>query len=398
MIKRIRIKDFKSIRDVTVDLSPVTVLVGRSGTGKSNFVAALRFLRNYLLDQRHSVSFEGGWPVIMPAGGSRPETRLEVQFRVPASQDDFCYTIAWGFLGSDDQLPQYGGMLPVREEQLQVGSRVLFHRTHDRKGWDWHAKPAVHPPMNPGGDRLVVSQLPTVPEAVWAYTFLATGIGVYAFSTTDGPGKSVIPQELAKHFVGLHDDGSNYLEVMKSLTQNVRDAHTRSSMRLAMQKVGQNIQSFELDSLTNPQDIIVGHRFGDVTLGLPLARESAGQRRFFSHLLALYQLPPKLVSIFEEPENGIFPGALELLASEFVAAPEAGRGQVILTTHSPNLLDHLDVQSLRVTELRDGGTVIGLVDGDQQAAVRDQLLRTGELLTVDPVRIGDTPPTGAVQP
>jgi predicted ATPase len=38
MIKRIKIRDFKSIREVDLELDPVTVLVGRSGTGKSNIV------------------------------------------------------------------------------------------------------------------------------------------------------------------------------------------------------------------------------------------------------------------------------------------------------------------------------------------------------------------------
>ena len=48
MIHQIRIQNFKSLRDVTVDLSPVTVFVGKSGTGKTNFASAIRFLRDYL--------------------------------------------------------------------------------------------------------------------------------------------------------------------------------------------------------------------------------------------------------------------------------------------------------------------------------------------------------------
>ena len=48
MIHRFRVQNFKSIADVDVELSPVTVLVGRSGTGKSSFVQALRFLRDVL--------------------------------------------------------------------------------------------------------------------------------------------------------------------------------------------------------------------------------------------------------------------------------------------------------------------------------------------------------------
>ena len=48
MIKQVRIQNFRSLADVTVDLEPLTVLIGRSGTGKSNFVEAIRFLRNGL--------------------------------------------------------------------------------------------------------------------------------------------------------------------------------------------------------------------------------------------------------------------------------------------------------------------------------------------------------------
>ena len=48
MIHCIRIQNFKSLRDVTVDLSPVTVFIGKSGTGKTNFASAIRFLRDYL--------------------------------------------------------------------------------------------------------------------------------------------------------------------------------------------------------------------------------------------------------------------------------------------------------------------------------------------------------------
>ena len=46
MISRIRIQNFRSLIDVDVTLEPLTVLIGRSGTGKSNFVAAVRALRN----------------------------------------------------------------------------------------------------------------------------------------------------------------------------------------------------------------------------------------------------------------------------------------------------------------------------------------------------------------
>lgn len=49
MIHRLRVHNFKSIRDVSVELGPVVVLIGRSGTGKSNFAGSLGFVRDYLI-------------------------------------------------------------------------------------------------------------------------------------------------------------------------------------------------------------------------------------------------------------------------------------------------------------------------------------------------------------
>ncbi len=100
-----------------------------------------------------------------------------------------------------------------------------------------------------------------------------------------------------------------------------------------------------------------------------------------------YQRPPKQTSIFEHPEDRIHPGALSLLAEEFKAAPAHGHGQVILTTHSPQFLDHFDVEQIRVVELADLQTRIGPVSAEQEEAVRDKLLEPGELLTVDPARM-----------
>ncbi len=73
MIKRIKIYDFKSIRKLDLSLDPVTVLVGRSGTGKSNFVQAIRFLRNLLINPQQAIAYEGGWQRIVPVGEKHPE-------------------------------------------------------------------------------------------------------------------------------------------------------------------------------------------------------------------------------------------------------------------------------------------------------------------------------------
>jgi predicted ATPase len=111
-------------------------------------------------------------------------------------------------------------------------------------------------------------------------------------------------------------------------------------------------------------------------------------------LLALYQTPPKLTLIFEEPENAIFPGALSLLADEFKAAPRENRGQIILTTHNPTLLDSFDVDNVRAVEMRDGKTFVGPVSKEQREAVKEHLLTTGDLLKVEQAKLDNAEMAG----
>ena len=58
-----------------------------------------------------------------------------------------------------------------------------------------------------------------------------------------------------------------------------------------------------------------------------------------------------------------------------------------MTTHSPELLDHFPPEALRVVQLDKHQTRIGPVDDAQRAALQDNLLNAGELLTVDPARM-----------
>ncbi|HVC92119.1 MAG TPA: AAA family ATPase, partial [Pirellulales bacterium] len=127
---------------------------------------------------------------------------------------------------------------------------------------------------------------------------------------------------------------------------------------------------------------------------LDIAQQSEGFRRFLAHLIALYQSPPKLVMAFEEPEKGIFPGALEVLADEFKACATQGRGQIIMTTHSPGLLDHFEPEQIRVVDLNGFETNIGPIAQEQIESVKERLLSAGELLTVDFARIA-VPTTAA---
>jgi len=389
VIKRIKIRDFKSIREVNLELDDVTVLVGRSGTGKSNLVQAIRFLRNLLLDPNEAVTYEFGWERIVPVGESRPKTSIEVWFSVPGEENDYTYRIAFGMPGAQAQFP---GQIFLREERLSLGKEPLFSRVKkDNNQWEWEKVPKVAPiPHHSDGPMLGL--FPSLQAVVFANVALSKGIGYYHFPATTLSSLS-IPQQgnLWQKIPGLSDSGANYLKVVLDITQNLHHPNIRKNLLASLKVVNPSIESVELDSVINPQRAIVGHKAADRVFALSLEQESDGLRRFYAHLLALYQTPSKLTLVFEEPENAIFPGALSVLADEFKAASREDRGQVILTTHNPTLLDSFDVDDVRVVEMQDGKTAVGPLSKEQRESVKDHLLTTGELLTVEQPRLDSAP-------
>ncbi|MGA2703166.1 MAG: AAA family ATPase [Isosphaeraceae bacterium] len=371
MIHRFRVQNFKSIVDVDVHLSPVTVLVGKSGTGKSNFVQALRFLRNALFSNRN---LQESWPQLRPMMASDAPTTFFVEFSVAGVEEKFRYELS---------INKIGPAQPPDNECLTLGDRCLFHQVN--AGRPRSARWLVEPELIqvPAAGAIALGRIPSIPEIVIAFTALTSGIGCYVFSdkVLSQPGRA------NQRTWGLADDAGNFLDTLRDVVSNLQDLKVRKSIVAALQRLNPSISSVELNDIQNPSKVVVGHRFDGKTLALDLSQESDGFRRFYAHLLAIYQRPPKQTLIFEHPEDGIHPGALSLLAEEFKAAPEQGHGQVIRTTHSPKLLDHFDVEQIRVVELAGLETRIGFISAEQMEAIRDRLLEPGELLTVDPARM-----------
>ena len=183
MLKHIHIINFKSLGDVAVSLEPVTVLIGRSGTGKSNFVEALRCLRGLLESRNDAIiqSSYGGWPRVMSAMGAIPMTvSFRLVFDAPGITGDLEYTLR--FQQRQAQAPPQ-----FAEEKLVVGSRILFHQQQGK----WLQPPPLDPP--PPAGSLMLGALTGVQEATVAQLVLTAGIGCYAFPRAVDSGKPTLP-------------------------------------------------------------------------------------------------------------------------------------------------------------------------------------------------------------
>lgn len=179
MIHEIRIQNFKSIQDVTVEFSDVTVLVGRSGTGKSNFVEAVRFLRDLLRGQPGGSGggmggvFGGGqnpFALMRPLPMTEAPTRFEICFSVRSSKERYRYLLD---LGKSPEQGRFG------EEKLLLGDTILYHQSSDKNAMAWIQEPRLVDIPKPGG--IALGRMPSLSDVVVAYAALTEGIGCYTF-------------------------------------------------------------------------------------------------------------------------------------------------------------------------------------------------------------------------
>ncbi len=226
MIHRFTVRNFKSLEQVSVDFGEVTVLVGRSGTGKTNFVTAMRFLRDFLYFGSDAASNYGNWGELRPATQQKCRMAFEVLFEVKGIGAAFNYRLT---------LHETSLQAPVHEEMLSLGDDVLFRQTPDR----WESKPRLV--SVPQAGQPAIGRIPSIPEVVVAYTALTSGIGCYDFPATVLRG----PQGGEAGISGLHDDAGNYLEVLKQIVTSLHDLNVRKNITASLQRINPTISAVE---------------------------------------------------------------------------------------------------------------------------------------------------------
>ncbi|MET9430466.1 AAA family ATPase [Streptomyces sp. NPDC003036] len=129
-ITRVRIEDYRSIAHCDVALGRITVLLGLNAAGKSNFLDALRFVRDALVSgPAEAVAARAGWDEVLrrmpePTASSMTGRRTAV---VPANRE----FEAW-FLAS---APSLGGRARLAERLEDLPDSEALR---DCKGWLTH--------------------------------------------------------------------------------------------------------------------------------------------------------------------------------------------------------------------------------------------------------------------
>ena len=372
-LKTVSIRNYKSIAECDVDLGRLTLLVGRNGSGKSNFLDALRFVTESLeTSVDHALRDRGGITAVRRISTGHPRNfSIALQLHLPDQAVDYSFEI-----GSQPK----GGFV-VKSEQLTVRaySGELRHNYEIRDGEVTKSSAKTLPPPSP--DRLFLVVAAGLSQFRPAYDAMQA-MGFYNLNPEQMKG-------IQKPDAGqlLDRDGSNLASVLARLEED----------NPAMIERIREYLSLIVPDITGFQRISVGHHetleFHQRVKGSQhpwkflAGSMSDGTMRALGILTAAMQLveraePVRLVGI-EEPETALHPAASGSLMDALREASQ--HTQIIATTHSPDLLDRYnpETDSLLAIAAEEGSTSVGSVDEASLTAIRTHLFSAGELLRMD---------------
>jgi predicted ATPase len=357
VLKKFRVRGFKTLHEVDVDLAPLSVLFGPNATGKSNFLEALFLFSRLATSQTLGSAFDPpfrGYPVeafSLPEAGLKgmlsDEERAELEL-----EGDLAFTKGEG---GREALLRYRARVRIfpKTGALEVQDEYLARL--DRKG-EPLKDPRIERGENKEGQpvltvrRLAQGARPRFEPIGLHYTLLSNR----QYSGEPYPDFDRLRDELSSWHTYYLDPRLAMREPQPP--REVTDIGPRGEWlapflyRLKVtpdyRKNFQAVRRALHSAIPSIEDIDVDLDLQRGTLDLVVRQEgieyssrviSEGTLRVLALCcLAASPWPPRLLA-FEEPENGVHPRRLEVVVQLLAGIAAGGRSQVVITTHSPRL-------------------------------------------------------------
>ncbi len=393
MIERIAIKNFKSFKDVTLDLGPLNLFVGTNASGKSNFFDALRVLQGIgygftfheILDGRPKSSTSEVWEGIR-GGSTRAASAFEsadqpTLFQVRGRYGDkaygsFAYEIA--FSAKDGRLCKehlwaWGDIYdssPVDNQEPDPAFKVRYYRPG--QGQPPHLKFERNRP--------VLTQMARGGNGKWTKTHsekAACVAHVLADMQRIDPSPALLRGYSQAHEIGrMGERGENFAALIRKICSDAaaKEAYLRWLRELRPHDVD---DVGTLQGAIGEPMVMMKERGRE----WPAPALSDGTLRFAAIAAAFFQPDMPSILTIEEIENGIHASRLRLLVELLRSRAAAGKTQVMATTHSPIVLAWLKPEEYATTFYckRDEET------GESQILPLAEIPRFNEIVSKQPI-------------
>lgn len=400
-IRTVQIRNYKSLASVSVNLDPLTVLVGPNASGKSNFIDALAFVQQCVAGSvKHAVRDRGGLEVIRhgstvgrstqyqePAAGqagneSPGENLPHLGFRLilELTEDyraDYAFEIPYGPLSAP------ADVVHVARERCVVEHNGQISEFETQAGHFVKEIPGIRPKVDTG--KLALSYASRVEEYIPLYEFVSSMRFYWISPSAIREWRDRQPAEY------LDKDGGNAPAILQRMEL---ESQSRPGVDLVSQFLGALVEGITevRYKAFGPKETILFRQVvsNGATAEFYPDSMSDGTLRITGLLLAAFQPGYSPFIAIEEPEATIHPALAESVLEVLISA--AYDRQVLITTHSADLLDQKDLShsNLRVAQWKDGQTMIGSISGTDREAIRENLYSAGELLRIDELNLNVT--------
>ena len=392
MIKKLRVQNFKALRDIEIELTPIHVLIGPNDSGKTSILDVLAALCRSV-DHKLSQAFLGSWKNAELVWGSNPKllVTLEANFDDPMTK---LYSISVSFksLNRDKEVivlneSHYDGTVEQKlEGQRQIDATAIcsdFFISGDLANRCKHTRELLRGVHYYRFDPSFLA-LPVAPDTKRRFRMESNGFGLALCLDEILSFDRDLFSQLENRFKQIFPYIKSIKLIQEEAYQAPVDAPEKVTMLRKADGKGLYFQMKQSDQL------------------IPASQASDGTLLILAYLAILYLPEPPRLLLLEEPENGIHPKRLrDILEILRQLVHEQSHTQVVLTTHSPYVLDlfkpeevtlctKLDTGEIKTTRLSDRPTVMQQLDvftlgevwtseGDEKIAEsKDEITRAKE--------------------
>ena len=329
-LTHLTLRGFKSIRSLDdFEIHPINVLIGANGSGKSNLIAFFRML-SWMLGgrnlQTHIAEVGGAASILHDGPKQTPQIESTIGLETPFGRNDYSFRL--GHAAQDTLIfleekyrfsdRRFSSLAPWVD--LEVGTRESsLHRGYEM------------------GDKTASVTLSFLKKCK-----------VHQFHDTSS--QSRIRQTWSvDEAVYLKEDGANLASFLFRLRQDHQSCYHRIVETIRL--VAPFLDDFEFSPRNGRLLLQWRERGSDLIFGSHQA--SDGTLRAMA-LIALLLQPEEdlpMVLIVDEPELGLHPSALEVVAG--LIRSVSHHCQVILATQSTNFLDHFEPEEIVVVDRID---------------------------------------------
>ncbi len=368
-IERIHIKNFRALYDVELrDVPSLAVFVGENGSGKSTLFNVFGFLKDALKNNvSTALQVIGGFNEVATRGHCNEPIVIEIQFRMTISNVERLVTYRLEIFTDEHGIPFIQREI-LRYKRGRYGSPFHFLDFNKGRGYAISNEEDFDKPdeaLTKDEQTLESSNILAIKglgqfqrfKAASAFRSLIENWHVSDFHITAA--RQRVEAGVAEH---LSESGDNLPLVTRNLYE--RDSETFAQI---LKKFRERIPGMSEVTTVVTQDGHVLLRFQDGSFKDPfIARYvSDGTIKMFAYLVLLHDPNPHPFLCIEEPENQLYPKLLGALVEELRDYAKHG-GQVFVSTHSPDVLNHVEIDEAFFLKKENGATKVHRLAADKQ--------------------------------